>query len=467
MNITIFGAGYVGLVAGACWADLGNDVLCVDTDAAKVAQLSKAMSLPAEPELQGIVERNLSARRLRFTSDLRAGVVASDLIFIAVGTPRLAGGGADISGIINVARAVGRYATSAKIVIQKSTAPVGTTREVLRVCSQELRERGVQLDIRVGCNPEFLKQGSAVKDFSRPQRIVVGVQSPDMLKVLRDVYEPFQRNRDRMMVMDIESAELTKYASNAMLAARISFMNEIARICEHVGADVDLVRRGMGADPRIGGDYLYAGLGYGGSCLPKDISALQWVASRFGEATPQLAAIEQVNTTQLNRFLDKIKSHFNGLLTGKKIAVWGFAFKGGTDDLRDSPGKMLIDALIAQGAILNAYDPLASIRINDESTPQLIASSNAYDALDGCEALVITTDATEFKSPNFEEIRQRLAEPVIFDGKNLYRLEKMCDEGITYISIGRPQLRRGQIALKEVCSEMLTMEHTRGNVRAA
>ena len=439
MKITVIGAGYGGLVTGTCLAEVGNDVLCLDLDAAKIETL-KAGTIPIhEPGLQDLVRSNAAAGRLRFSTDVEEAVNFGQIQFIAVGTPPDEDGSADMQYVLAAARNIGRYMTEDKLVVSKSTVPVGTAERVRSAISEELASRGVQLSLHVASNPEFLKEGAAVEDFMRPDRIVIGTDSDFATDLLRELYAPFQRNRERLIRMDIASAELTKYAANAMLATRISFMNELANLAEKLGADIEQVRRGIGADPRIGYDFLYAGTGYGGSCFPKDLQALQRTASQAGVALRVLEAVEAANNAQKLVLVDKLVARFGSNLQGKRFALWGLAFKPNTDDMRAAPSRAVMERLWAMGASVQAFDPVAMEEARrlygDRADLQLVNSP--MDALKGADALLIVTEWKPFKSPDFALMKQLLRQPVVFDGRNLYEPARVRAAGLEYFSVGR------------------------------
>ncbi len=439
MKVTVTGTGYVGLVSGACLAEMGNHVLCLDVDAAKVAVL-EAGGIPIhEPGLHEMVQRNRAAQRLEFTTDVDRAVAHGTLQFIAVGTPPDEDGSADLRHVLAAARAIGQRMTDYKVVIDKSTVPVGTADRVREALAGALAARGVKLDFAVASNPEFLKEGAAVEDFMRPDRVIVGADDERAILLLRAIYAPFVRNRDRLLLMDLRSAEFTKYAANAMLATRISFMNELALLAEHVGADIELVRQGIGSDPRIGTQFLYPGTGYGGSCFPKDVKALVKTAADAGQRLLVLGAVEAVNERQKHVLVDKIVARFGADLNGRRFALWGLAFKPGTDDKREAPSKVVIDALLARGARVRAYDPVAvdEARRVLPGRDALDYAASATAALDGADALVIVTEWKEFRSPDFDALRGTLKQPVVFDGRNLFDPELMVQMGVEYHAIGR------------------------------
>ena len=439
MKVTVFGSGYVGLVTGACFADAGNQVVCVDIDAAKVARLQKGEIPIHEPGLEQLVHRSLEKGRLKFTTDAVAGVRHGLFQFIAVGTPPEEDGSADLSHVLAVAETIGRHMTEFRIVVDKSTVPVGTADEVRERIERTLGERSVNLEFDVVSNPEFLKEGAAVTDFMKPDRIVVGTDDPRTAELLRSLYEPFTRNRDRMIVMDVRSAELTKYAANAMLATKISFMNEMANVAERVGADIEKVRLGIGSDPRIGYSFIYPGAGYGGSCFPKDVKALIYSAREHGLDARLLASVEAVNERQKSVLFEKINSYFHGKLSGRTLALWGLAFKPNTDDMREAPSRTLMDALWSAGATVRAYDPVAmpEARRAYGERADLVLAESAEQALAGADALAIVTEWQEFRSPDFDVIRDALRSPAIFDGRNLYDPALVRSFGLRYFAIGR------------------------------
>jgi UDPglucose 6-dehydrogenase len=438
MKITIFGSGYVGLVTGACFADTGNQVLCVDVDAHKVERLRSGDIPIHEPGLDEVVKRNAEAGRLRFTTNAEEGVAHGLLQLIAVGTPPDEDGSADLRYVLAVARTIGQYMTGYKVVITKSTVPVGTADKVRGAVSESLKAKGATTEFDVVSNPEFLKEGAAIADFMKPDRVVIGTDSERAEELLRAVYEPFIRNRDRMIVMDVRSSELTKYAANAMLATKISFMNELANLATHLNADIESVRIGIGSDPRIGYAFIYPGVGYGGSCFPKDVQALQRSAEEVGYDASILAAVENVNNRQKTVLFDKIKAHF-GSLRGKTIAIWGLAFKPNTDDMREAASRVLMEALWNEGAKVKAFDPVAMPECGRiyGNRNDLALCKSADQALEGADGLAIVTEWREFRSPDFESMKNVLKNPVIFDGRNLYDPAQMEKAGFSYYAIGR------------------------------
>jgi UDPglucose 6-dehydrogenase len=439
MKITVIGAGYVGLVSGACLAEMGNHVVCLDVDPRKIDMLNNGGIPIHEPGLDKVVQRNAASGRLQFTTDIGVAVAHGTLQFIAVGTPPDEDGSADLQYVLAAARNIGRLMTDYKLVIDKSTVPVGTADKVKAAIQAELDARGVTLEFSVASNPEFLKEGAAVDDFMKPDRIVVGADGERAIELLRAVYAPFQRNRDKLVVMDVRSAELTKYAANAMLATRISFMNELALLAESLGADIELVRQGIGSDPRIGYHFLYAGCGYGGSCFPKDVKALIRTAAETGRDLKVLQAVEDANDAQKQVLVQKIVRRFGEDLSGLRFAIWGLAFKPNTDDMREASARVLIGELLARGATVTAYDPVAITEarriFGDE--PRIRYAENPDGALVGADALAIVTEWKEFRSPDFARIASTLKTPVIFDGRNLYEPKVVRDAGLDYQPIGR------------------------------
>ncbi len=439
MNVTVIGTGYVGLVAGACLADAGNRVFCLDLDASKVAQLNAGGIPIFEPGLEAIVQRNRAAGRLVFSTEVAASVAHGELQLIAVGTPPEEDGSADLQHVLAAARAVGRHMDGYRVIATKSTVPVGTADRLRAAVDEELARRGARHEYSVVSNPEFLKEGAAVEDFMRPDRIVVGSDDERASALLRELYAPFQRNHERFLQMSVRSAELTKYAANAMLATRISFMNELANLAERIGADIEEVRRGIGADARIGFHFLYAGAGFGGSCFPKDVTALQRTAAEAGRPLQLLAAVHAVNEAQKHVLGGKIKARFGESLAGRRFALWGLAFKPNTDDLREAASRVLIADLLAAGAAVRAYDPVAGDAARriyaGEKRVQIV--DRAMQALEGCDALAILTEWREFRSPDFAALKSSLASPVIFDGRNLYDPAVVKAQGLEYFPIGR------------------------------
>ncbi|MGH8078247.1 MAG: UDP-glucose dehydrogenase family protein [Lysobacter sp.] len=439
MRVTIFGTGYVGLVTGTCLADVGHDVACVDIDADKVEGLNRGVIPIYEPGLEAMVKANHAAGRLRFTTDAATAIAHGDVLFIAVGTPPDDDGSADLTHVLAVASTIGRHLDRPVVIVNKSTVPVGTADKVHRAIADELAARGSDIAFEVASNPEFLKEGDAVNDCMRPDRIIIGSHSAATVEKLKRLYAPFNRNHERIVVMDVRSAELTKYAANAMLATKISFMNEIANIAEQVGADVEMVRQGIGSDPRIGWHFIYPGAGYGGSCFPKDVRALAHAAQQHGVEPRLLNAVEAVNEHQKGHLFELIDRHYEGVLTGKTFAVWGLAFKPNTDDMRAASSKRLLQQLWSAGASVRAYDPEA----RDEAQrvfgdrDDLVLCDSAHAALAGADALVVVTEWKQFRSPDFARVRLALADDVIFDGRNLYHPDEIEAADIAYYGIGR------------------------------
>ena len=444
MRLTLFGSGYVGLVTAACFADRGNHVVCVDTDKAKARALRRGKVPFYEPGLSSLVQRNSKGGRLRFTTDPVEGVAHGQLIFIAVGTPQGEDGSADLRQVLEVARTIGRHLDGYRVVVDKSTVPVGTADRVRAEIRAELKRRKVRHEFDVVSNPEFLKEGAAVDDFMRPDRIVIGADSERPVQLLRELYAPFNRNHDKLLVMKTRSAELTKYAANTMLATRISLMNEIANIAEQVGADVEQVRIGIGSDSRIGFQFIYAGCGYGGSCFPKDVKALAHTAEAAGYRPELVRSVDELNDRQKQRFYDKVRAYFGGGMAGRTIALWGLAFKPNTDDMREAPSRVVIDGLIEDGARVRAYDPEAGAAARKlfRGNRAVTICDSGEDAARGADALVIVTEWNEFRSPDFPELKRLLKRPAIFDGRNLYDPELLASYGFEYFPVGRRQVRK-------------------------
>ncbi len=441
MNVTIFGSGYVGLVTGACLAEVGNQVMCIDIDADKIARLNQGEVPIHEPGLDEYIERNMKAGRLSFTTDIDAAVEHGLFQFIAVGTPPDEDGSADLQYVLAVARSIGERLKEYRIIIDKSTVPVGTADKVSNEVKDALALRGATGEFDVVSNPEFLKEGAAIDDFMKPDRIVIGADNPRTTELLRALYAPFNRSHDRLVAMDVRSAELTKYAANALLATKISFMNELANLAEGLGADIEHVRLGIGSDPRIGYHFIYPGCGYGGSCFPKDVTALERTARKIGYEAELLQAVESVNERQKEKLFAKIDAYFDGALQGKTIAVWGLAFKPNTDDMREAPSRILMERLWQSGARVRTYDPVAmdeTQRIYGQRD-DLVLCESPESALTGADALVIVTEWSVFRSPDFDVIKTSLSHPVIFDGRNIYEPEQMRRLGIDYFGIGRGQ----------------------------
>jgi UDPglucose 6-dehydrogenase len=445
MKVTIFGSGYVGLVSGACLADAGNHVICVDIDGERIEQLNRGEVPIHEPGLADLIRRNREAGRLEFTTDEVRAVDHGLFQLIAVGTPADEDGSADLRHVLAVARAIGQRLARYAIVVTKSTVPVGTADKVRREVQSAVAERKLSIEFDVVSNPEFLKEGAAIEDFMRPDRVVVGTDNPRTTELIRALYEPFTRNHDRLVVMDIRSAELTKYAANAMLATKISFMNELAAVAERVGADIEKVRIGIGSDPRIGYSFIYPGVGYGGSCFPKDVKALIRSAQHVGHHAELLRAVESVNERQKTVLVAKLRTHFQDQLAGKTFALWGLAFKPNTDDMREAPSRVIIDELLQAGAHVRAYDPVARnearrIFATHPKAQQLVFCKDAYEAAQGSAALLIATEWKEFRSPDYDRLKALLSEPLIFDGRNLYDPGLMERLGLQYFAIGRARV---------------------------
>ncbi len=440
MKITVIGAGYVGLVTGTCLAEVGNDVICFDTDSEKIRMLQSGEIPIYEPGLTEMIRHNVSGGRLHFTDDIKKATHFGTIQFIAVGTPPAEDGSADVKYVLEAAKSIGKYMNDYKVVVDKSTVPVGTAEAVRTLIAQELELRGVNTPYSVVSNPEFLKEGAAIDDFMRPGRIVLGCDDEQAALNMRALYAPFQRHHDRLILMDIRSAELTKYAANAMLATRISFMNELANLAEKVGADIEHVRKGIGSDPRIGYDFLYAGAGYGGSCFPKDVRALiQSAGEEVGIKLQVLTAVDAANQQQKHVLGNKVKSRFGVDLTGKHFALWGLAFKANTDDMREASSQTLINDLLAAGATITAYDPVAMTQARNvyPNVRGLNYAVSSMEALQYADALLIVTEWKEFKSPDFPVIKATLKSPVIFDGRNLYEPQLVRGMGLEYFAIGR------------------------------
>ncbi|MEA5669219.1 UDP-glucose/GDP-mannose dehydrogenase family protein [Stenotrophomonas sp. MH1] len=443
MRVAIFGTGYVGLVTGTCLAEVGHDVVCVDIDQAKVDGLGQGIIPIYEPGLEPMVKANHAAGRLAFTTEAASAIAHGQVVFIAVGTPPDEDGSADLQYVLAVARTIGRHLAQPAVVVNKSTVPVGTADKVRAAIAAELAARGVEIAFDVVSNPEFLKEGDAVADCMRPDRIVIGADNPDAVAVLRRLYAPFNRNRDRVVEMDVRSAELTKYAANAMLATKISFMNEIANIAERVGADIEQVRQGIGSDPRIGWHFIYPGAGYGGSCFPKDVQALARTAAQHGHQAQLLNAVEAVNDGQKGHLFELIQRHYDRGedegVRGKTFAVWGLAFKPNTDDMRAAPSRRLLAQLWEAGATVRVFDPEAmheARRVFGERA-DLVFCETAYEALEGADALAVITEWKQFRSPDFARLRQTLGDAVVFDGRNIYEPQEIEAAGLAYYGIGR------------------------------
>lgn len=439
MKITVIGTGYVGLVSGVCLAEVGNSVMCLDVDPEKIRILENGGIPIHEPGLLEMVRRNVEAGRLHFTTSIEESVRFAEVQFIAVGTPPDEDGSADLQYVIAAARNIGKHMTEYKVIVDKSTVPVGTADKVKDALFDELKKREADIPFAVTSNPEFLKEGAAVEDFMRPDRIVIGADDERAVKIMREIYAPFTRNHDRLVVMDIRSAELTKYAANCMLATRISFMNELANLAEKLGADIEQVRLGIGSDHRIGYHFLYPGCGYGGSCFPKDVQALIRTANSIGQPLKILSAVEDVNEAQKHVLLEKIKNKFGADLYGKHFALWGLAFKPNTDDMREASSRVIIRGLWEMGATITAYDPVAmdeSRRIFGDD-PRLSYADSPNTSLHNADALIIVTEWKEFRAFDLEQIKHRLKTPAIFDGRNIYEPRKVAERGIEYFAIGR------------------------------
>jgi UDPglucose 6-dehydrogenase len=431
MNIAVIGTGYVGLVAGSCFAEGGNDVVCVDNNADKVAKLKQGVIPIYEPGLPELVERNMREERLSFTTDLPDAVRKSLVIFLAVGTPTTPSGAADLSAVFEVAAAIGKAMDRYKVVVTKSTVPVGTANKIREIIKKQTRQ-----PFDVVSNPEFLKQGAAVEDFLKPDRVIVGADDPRPAEILRELYSPFVRTGNPVMIMDIQTAEIVKYAANAFLAARISFMNEIANLCETVGADVDMVRKGLASDSRIGPAFLFPGVGYGGSCFPKDTRALIETGKENNYAMKILQAVHAVNEEQPRRFFDKVVGHFKDL-KGKRFAIWGLAFKPRTNDMRDAPAIPIVESILEKGGSVAAYDPEAMEEAKRIFGTRIQLCSNNYSCLEGADALLLVTEWQAFRNPNFERMKSLMSQPVIFDGRNIYDSENLRELGFTYYGVGK------------------------------
>jgi UDPglucose 6-dehydrogenase len=439
MKLAIVGAGYVGLVTAACFAEMGNEVMCVDADGAKIDGLKQGRIPIYEPGLEDFVRRNLAEKRLYFTTDLASAVQKSLIIFIAVGTPQDRDGSADLSAVLAVAREIGRHLNGYKVVVEKSTVPVGTAQLVRQAITEELQARGVEYEFDVVSNPEFLKEGTAIDDFMKPDRIVVGCDDVRVAELMKELYAPFVRTHHPIIIMDVVSAELTKYAANAFLATKISFINEMANICALTGANISMVRQGIGSDPRIGHLFLFPGLGYGGSCFPKDMQALIHTARSRGYIPRLLEAAEAINQDQRQNFVNLIRRYFDDQLAGRTLAVWGLSFKPGTDDVREAPALTVISRLVELGAAIQAYDPQAMQTAREAlgNHPQVTYAASSYEALKGAEALIINTEWTSFREPDFERMKSLMKNAVIFDGRNLYNPVKMAKLGFQYFYIGQ------------------------------
>ncbi len=439
MKISIIGTGYVGLVTGTCFAETGVTTSCVDIDEVKIEKLKKGITPIYEPGLETLIRKNVEQNRLFFTTNLKESLEDTEVVFIAVGTPPDEDGSADLKHVISVASEIGKYMDHYMVVATKSTVPVGTAAKVKSAIGSELKKRNLDIPFDVASNPEFLKEGAAVEDFLKPDRIVIGIDSDHTEGIMKKLYKPFLLNNHPILFMDIASAELTKYAANAMLATRISFMNEIAGLCDLVGADINMVRKGIGSDPRIGNRFIYPGTGYGGSCFPKDVQALIRTADKNNFPLHILKAVEQVNNKQKTILFEKINRHFNSDIKGKTFAMWGLSFKPQTDDMREAPSLALIDKLLDAGAKVKAYDPVAMDEAKRRIGDRIIYAVDQYDALIDSDGLILVTEWNEFRLPNFKVIGKLLREKVIFDGRNIYDIEELSELGFHYYSIGRPE----------------------------
>jgi len=436
MKITVVGTGYVGLVSGTCFSEVGIHVTCVDRDKNKIDSLNNDIVTIYEPGLDSLVKRNREKGRLHFTTNLPSTLDGCEVIFIAVGTPPDEDGSADLSHVLSVAREIGQNMNDYLLIATKSTVPVGTSLKVRKAVQEELDKRGVKIPFDVASNPEFLKEGAAVNDFLKPDRIIVGTESEKAIKVIQQLYKPFTLNGHPIIFMDITSAEMTKYAANAMLATKISFINDVANLCEIVGANVNLVRKGIGSDTRIGNKFIYPGTGYGGSCFPKDVKALIKTASEYGYEMKVLKAVEEVNENQKSVLFRKISEYFQGKIAGKVIAIWGLSFKPQTDDMREAPSLVIIEKLLESGAKITAYDPAAMTEAKHKLGDKITYATDQYEAITDADCLVIPTEWPEFRVPDFDEINKRMKKPVIFDGRNIFDVEEMKNRGIDYFCIG-------------------------------
>ena len=439
MKVSIFGSGYVGLVTGICFAEQGNEIMCIDIDKNKIETLRSGIIPIYEPGLAELLANSMERNRIHFSDSIEEGVAFSDVIFIAVGTPSDEDGSADLQYVLSVAKSIGQRMETEKLIVNKSTVPVGTADKVSEVISKELSSRNSELNFQVASNPEFLKEGAAVEDFMKPDRIVIGTEDTSAIDTFKKLYAPFNRNHDKMVFMDARSAELTKYAANIMLATRISLMNELANMADLLGADIEAVRKGIGSDPRIGPSFLYAGTGYGGSCFPKDVKALIYMAKELGTSASIVESVDAVNSDQKLILFKKLHDYFNGDLQGKVFTLWGLAFKPNTDDMREAPSRVLIEKLIESGATINAYDPQASEEARrlypDENSLKIFATAN--EALEQSSGLIVVTEWNEFRSPDFEFIKNKLIKPLILDGRNLYDPIALTKMGFSYFGIGR------------------------------
>ncbi|WP_047446728.1 UDP-glucose dehydrogenase family protein [Alistipes sp. ZOR0009] len=441
MKISVVGTGYVGLVSGTCFAETGVTVTCVDVNQEKISQLNKGIIPIYEPGLEDMVKRNVEKERLFFSTNLKESMVGAEVVFIAVGTPPDEDGSADLKHVLAVASEIGKHITSYMVIVNKSTVPVGTGLKVKAAIQQELDKRGANIPFDVASNPEFLKEGNAIEDFLKPDRIVVGVETEEAQKIMSKLYKPFVLNGHPIIFMDLFSSELTKYAANAMLATKISFMNDIANLCEIVGADVNLVRKGVGSDSRIGNKFIYPGAGYGGSCFPKDVKALIKTAQDNNHSLEILKSVENVNEKQKLVVYNKVRSFFNGNLKGKKIAVWGLSFKPNTDDMREAPSVVIIESLLKDGATVSAYDPVAMNEAKHILGDKIEYATSQYEATRNADALILITEWTEFRILNYAELEKTMNQKVIFDGRNIYEPEELKEQGYVYFSIGRKPMK--------------------------
>lgn len=437
MKISIIGTGYVGLVTGACIAETGIDVTCIDVDVQKIEYLRKGIIPIYEPGLEDVVKRNIEKQRLHFSTSIRDNIDGCEAVFIAVGTPSGEDGSADIKHVLNAAKEIGQCMNNPMVIVTKSTVPIGTSHKVKTVVSEELKKRNTNIDFSVASNPEFLKEGNAVEDFLRPARIIIGVEDERAKNILLKIYRPFQLNGYRTIFMDIPSAELTKYAANCMLATKISFMNEMANLCELVGADINMVRQGIGSDPRIGNKFIYAGIGYGGSCFPKDVKALIKTADDLGYPLEIVKAVESVNKRQKELLFHKIMKYFGNNLKDKRIGIWGLSFKPNTDDMREAPAEVIIKLLLREGAKIRAYDPAAMKEAEKKIGNSIEYATDSYDALVDADALILLTEWSEFRVLNFRVLEKLMKQKVIFDGRNIYDPAELKENGFDYIGIGR------------------------------
>lgn len=442
MKISVFGTGYVGLVTGVCFAEMGNDVICMDIDPKRIALLNDGKTPIYEPGLEDLIITNRDEKRLQFTMDIKKAVQESDLLFIAVGTPESADGSADLTQVYKVAESIGQELNQYKVIINKSTVPMGTQKKVKEIVAKALKQRGLNIEFDVVSNPEFLREGTAITDCLKPGRVVVGCESEKAAELMGQVYEPFLKSGNPLLFMDPVSSEMTKYAANAMLAAKISLVNEFSRICDKVGADIESVRKGIGSDVRIGPHFIFAGVGYGGSCFPKDIQSLIHMGKTLNSECRILQSVEETNELQKNHFFEKVKKACGNSLGGKTIALWGVAFKPGTDDIREAPAVYLIERLLEEGATVHVYDPVAepNLREKYQDHSQIVYFEDQYDVLKGADVLMIVTEWKSFKNPDFARIKTLLKYPVVCDGRNIYNPKHLRDAGINYYSVGRPMV---------------------------